>query len=703
MQNVLRITVLGAFAAAGVAFAAGVALNSQPPPEEVVTRSSAAAQPEPVYAQVDDDVEPVEPDVQPVTQNDPHAAAATLQLGIPTVAEWMANYQPPVTRQLDVLQRAIERIQDNQDRAADVISRLQEDLPRAPQPATQPILQPAVQTPPLPPVQASAVVTKPRVDFDANDDRLTINMENSDIRDVLPILGKAGGLNILSSPNVVGNISASLENVEVDTALDAILRSTGFVARREGNFVYVGTAEDLQIMAAADETLGTRVYRPNYVTALEIEKLITPMLSVGVGVVAISTAAEVGIPSDSTTTGGDSFAGEEVVLIRDYETILTEIDKVIAEIDQMPLQVAIEAMILSVKLDDRNHLGVDFELLRNRDTIRISSGSPLNSLITAPFNEGLKVGFLDSNVFAFIDALETVGDTNVIASPRLLCLNKQRAEILIGSELGYVSTTVTETAATQTVEFLEVGTHLRIRPFISSDGMIRLEVHPELSQGSVRVEAGFTLPAKEVTKVTTNIMCRSHSTVVIGGLIREDLVTTASQIPVLGNLPFVGPIFRERTEDMERREIIVLLTPRIVDELQSGAEGKRYAGQFGERRDVFLDKMSPLGKRHYGEQYARLATASWSAGNAEVALRYANLAIHFDPLHQHAINLRSEILTVYPQLEMGVHRQLKTGLAPWAEPHRDYSREGWPTRPPREEFAPSVFAPTATRAPVRRP
>ena len=88
----------------------------------------------------------------------------------------------------------------------------------------------------------------------------------------------------------------------------------------------------------------------------------------------------------------------------------------------------------------------------------------------------------------FLDCLEKIGDTNVIASPRLMCLNKQRAEIQIGEELGYVSTTVTESSSTQTINFLSVGTLLRMRPYIGNDGLIRLEVHPELSTGTVQVQ-----------------------------------------------------------------------------------------------------------------------------------------------------------------------------------------------------------------------
>src|SRR5262249_32734997 len=155
----------------------------------------------------------------------------------------------------------------------------------------------------------------------------------------------------------------------------------------------------------------------------------------------------------------------DAVLVKDYDSVLAQIDQIYRLMDTRPMQVAIEAMILSVKLNDTLQFGVNFEALKNTN-VRIVSGSPITALDSLPGDGGLKIGFLDSGLSLFLSALETVGDTNVIASPRLLALNKMRAEILIGSQLGYVSTTVTQTSTTQAVQFLEVGTQLRIRPFI---------------------------------------------------------------------------------------------------------------------------------------------------------------------------------------------------------------------------------------------
>jgi len=483
------------------------------------------------------------------------------------------------------------------------------------------------------------------------DDKLSIDARNSRLGDVLEVLREQGDLNIIAGSEVLNTtVYATLTDVDVDTALDAILRPTGFVARREGKFVYIGKPADFDSFEQNADRIGTRIYRPNYVTAAELESLISKLLTQNVGVVSVSTPAEVGIADDNTNAGGDAFAGADVLLVRDYETVLRQIDQVVDEVDVRPMQVAIEAMVLSVKLDDSDKFGVNFELLRDKPNVRLGWGTPLTSVASVDFTKGgLKFGFLDGSLSAFLEALETIGDTNVIATPRLMVLNKHRAEIQIGEKKGYVSTTVTETSSTQSVEFLDIGALLRLRPFISSDGMIRMEVHPELSDGSVDTESGFTLPNKEVTEVTTNIMVRDGCTVIIGGLMREQLTDTTTQVPVFGNLPLVGAAFRNKEEKIERREVLVLITPRIIYEPWTGQEGDKAATEFHRRHAVYQDQMSPLGKRAIARRYFRLAQNAWAGGDRGRALRFVELAIHFDPLSRAAIELRTDIFESDPQ------------------------------------------------------
>jgi type IV pilus assembly protein PilQ len=224
---------------------------------------------------------------------------------------------------------------------------------------------------------------------------------------------------------------------------------------------------------------------------------------------------------------------------------------------------------------------------------------------------------------------------------------------------------------------------LRLRPFVSSDGTIRMEIHPELSTGQVDVLGGITLPNKVVTQVTSNVMCRDGCTLVIGGLIREDLDSQSTQIPLLGSLPLVGAVFRQKTESIKRDEIIVVITPRIVREPLAAGEGRRALAAGREHMETFADKMSPIGTRYYGRRYLRMARSAWEAGDACTALRYVNLAIHFDRQSSEALQLRQEIASVLPATDIDVDRRLRQGLAPWSHPRVEYSRQGYPWRPPQ--------------------
>ena len=660
MQTLLRISLLCLFAAGGITVAIALAV-SKPPPAKA-----------------------------PLPTTPVHAAAPAAALPVPVVAP----YRDPVANQISALDETIDRAREASTEQSHSLLRAitnlahqigqshvqaEEQPAQPPQPAPAPAVVPAVpEQRTLENREAIQGAPADQLIRSEGDDRLTFNIQNTDIRVVLEQLSEQGGLNILASKSVQGTVTASLKDVTVETALAAILKTTGFIARRDGEIIYVGTPADLAQMDQTADRVLTRVYRPNYVKAADLQALFTPLLTPEVGKLNVSTPAEVDIPADQVKTGGNSYAGTDVVVVRDYEAVLAELDQLFEQIDVKPRQVAIEAMILSVSLSDEYQFGVNFAALRDQANVALVSGSPLATLgAIDPTDGGLKFGFLDSSLALFINALETVGDTNVIASPRLTCLNKQRAEIQIGEELGYVSTTITETSATQSISFLDTGTLLRIRPFIGNDGLIRLEVHPELSTGNVVLDQGLTIPNKSVTQVTTNVLCPDGCTFMIGGLIREDLQTNTSQIPLLGNLPWIGPAFRQKTENVDRVEIIVLITPRIVSEPMICHEGTKYGNDYTQRQNVYFDKMSPIAKRNYANHYLRLARAAYHAGDYQTALRQVNQSIHHDPLSRDAITLRNEIVAAGGYEQESIHEYLNRGLSPvrrWP----DYSKQGYP-------------------------
>lgn len=671
MPTLLRTTLLAVFAASGIGVAIAIAMQpaaerSQPvagPPSSRLRQRAPAD---------DENPSPTPATYRPAVANQP-AEPALPQPASPAEG----NPQPTTIAPPPVM----VQIASQPHPADETLNRLKNFLDdaeatRAQNTANKPS-EPAIaqsHTPEPLPVPPPSSIRR-----DASDNKLSINVQNSDIREVLELLSQQGNLNILASKSVTGTVTASLTGVDIETALAAILKSTGYISRREDNIIYVGTPADFVAMDQIEDRLVTRVYRPNYVKAAELQTLIVPMLTPEVGRSTVSSPAEVDIPADQVKTGGDAFADADVVIVRDYAAVIAQVDQIFCEVDVKPRQVSIEAMILSVKLSDEYKFGVDFALLRNEANVRIISGKPLNSIGNLSFNDGgLHFAFLDDSTGVFINALEKIGDTNVIASPRLMCLNKQRAEIQIGEELGYISTTVTETSAVQTVNFLDVGTLLRIRPFITNDGQVRMELHPELSKGTVREVEGQTIPNKTVTQVTTNVVCPDGATIIIGGLIGEDLQTTVEQIPWLGSLPYLGPAFRSKTEKVDRVEVIVLITPRIVSEPMMTEEAVKYGNEFTERQSVYLDKMSPLGRRNLGNHWLRKARAAYAAQEYNVAMRQVNMAIHYDPVNRDAINLRNEIVVAGGFEDESIHEYLHLGLPPQQRALRDYSKKGYP-------------------------
>ena len=678
MNKRLRILVLCVCGSVGIAIALAMAWRPKVPH---------AAVPSPIALPTAESQSPVS--ATPVASTAPSTAPSTVtDPSLPTA--------PPVTPAASLEMKRIEQKLDDIQEDSSRTQRSMRNLHAALSEVQEKVLAPAPPAPrdaapddaaggnpaPLAKIKPEALPSPENPIKEEGDGTLTFDCQNTDILAVLKLLNE-NGLNIIASKNVSGTVTVSLAKVDADTALHAILKNSGYVSRREKGIIYVGTAQDFSDMDQSQDRLSMRVYRPNYVKAAELKTLITPLLTPQTGVASVSSASQVSIPSDQVKTGGDDFAGTDVVLVKDYENVLRQVDELYAEVDVKPAQVAIEAMIINVKLNDTNTFGINFQALRDSANARVvSGGNPVTSLASLDVgNGGLKFGFLDSSLSTFLVALETVGDTNVIASPRVLCMNKQRAEIQIGEQLGYMNTTVTQTFSTQSVQFLDVGTLLRIRPFIASDGFIRMEVHPELSTGSVTISDGLTIPNKSVTQVTGNVGCYDGSTIVIGGLLREDLQTTRSQIPYFGNLPWVGPLFRTKNEKVIRDEIIVLITPRIVNEDALCSEGQKYGNEFTQKQSVYFDKMSPIGKRNYALRFQRLARAAFNAGDYSRAIRQIDWSIHFDPMNREAIQLRNDIISAGAFEGESIHQYLNNARSPLHRPHKDYSKNGASWKP----------------------
>jgi type IV pilus secretin PilQ/predicted competence protein len=438
---------------------------------------------------------------------------------------------------------------------------------------------PLYPSPPAPSDDGATVVSKV---MQNGATLVTLHMDDLDVRKALELLSRQAGVNILVSPGVNGSVTVDLRNVTLDEALQAIVKICNLTSRREGELIYVSTADEVnQGINTSSGGLGCRVYRLNYARGVDLLPMIKPILTIK-GRVSTTPAPEIGIKSDTTKAGGNSLASDDVLVVQDYEWVLKNADLVVAKMDVQPSQVLIEAVIVSVTLNKNCQLGVNYALLGAgaRELVVAGSGAAINSAAgfspatlltaggllqgdtnvgTAADVQGLKFGFVAKDVTGFVNALALVGSTKILATPRLLVLNKQRAEIQLGDRLGFQTLTQTQTSTIQQVQFMNVGTQLRLRPFITSDGMVRMEIHPERSSG----EVVNNVPSTHTTEVTTNVMVPDGATIVIGGLIDDEKDTVIQGIPGLMNLPVVGPLFRLTTTTNTKKELVVLLTPRI--------------------------------------------------------------------------------------------------------------------------------------------
>jgi type II secretory pathway component GspD/PulD (secretin) len=291
-------------------------------------------------------------------------------------------------------------------------------------------------------------------------------------------------------------------------------------------------------------------------------------------------------------------------LVEDRESILQKVDNIVAELDVQPTQVLIEAVILYVTHTNSSNIGINYGIVDggghvlgvvgNGAAINAATGfnpiSPVvNGLLNTPASTGgtsggsssssgtgtgfaantagLNFGNANGGVTSFISLLQTIGKVEVLASPRLLVINKQLAELQLGDRLGYSTISQSIVSTTQQISFMNVGTLLRVRPFIASDGMIRMEVHPERSTGAI---VGG-IPQASTSEVTTNVMVPDGATLLIGGLMDKQVSVDQSGIPWLSTLPHVGALFRTRNTSVNTRELVVLLTTRIWDPSQQMA------------------------------------------------------------------------------------------------------------------------------------
>ena len=413
--------------------------------------------------------------------------------------------------------------------------------------------------------------------------KISVDFIDLPIEDVIRMMAEQADVDIIISPKVAGNVTATLTDVPLAEALENILAAHdyGYVVGK--NMIRIAPLEEI---AEGESSLTSRIYRVTYADVEAVEESLKNFIS-----------SRGSISSNKETSN---------IIVTDTEAKIKAIDTFIDEIDRMTPQILVEARIYDITSKDRLDLGVEWQGGRNTtyDTaggimgVGTNPGSGrIDPFITGLFSGAtnktsgtsgaIRVGWLNPaiDVDAVLKAQQNVINAKLLANPRILVLDNETALIKIVSEVPYIELTETSDGGSMgTTNFREIGVKLEVKPHFTRDKMIKLQLNPEFSVQTGTVEVGKTTgdypqPVVDRREASTTLLIRDGQTVVLGGLRKKEVTKQTNKIPLLGDLPLAGILFRFEGEDTVTSELVVFVTPWIIKQpTMSEIEQK----QFGE-------------------------------------------------------------------------------------------------------------------------
>lgn len=478
--------------------------------------------------------------------------------------------------------------------------------------------------------------------------------EDFGVREALAMLGSQCQKNIVPSPGVNGSLAfRRLTNVTFEEAMDAILGDSALY-EVQGNLIKVYTKEEYKKLMEAPERRIYKIFTLYYISAAEAKKLLVPVLS-STGTIETTSAAITDFPTgesiSSGSGGGDATAMNDTIIVYDYPENIEVVGEMLQDVDIRPQQVLIEATILSATLTEDTQFGVDWQLLLGNANPAGQSfiGNSSKDFITSKSVQqvvtksgGFAIGFAHDNIASIIKAIESVSDVTIMANPKILAVNKQLGQVYIGTKVGYESqTTVSmDTQLTSQVEFLDTGTKLSFRAYIGNDGYIRMDIHPKDSSGTLKEN---NIPDETSAELLSNIIVKDGETVVIGGLFRDTITSNKTQIPLLGDLPIVGGVFRGVNDQVKREEVIILLTPHIIDD-PNETKGNARKNDIQRKRFGAKDELQQISRARLAEEYYATALVFYNDGQLEAAMEEVESALELRPTYLEAIRLKERII-----------------------------------------------------------
>ena len=447
---------------------------------------------------------------------------------------------------------------------------------------------------------------------------VTINVKDANIAEGLKAYSVQTGQSIVVGPDVVSeNVNVRLNNIPWQNALDVILKPYGFGYRVVGDTIVISKLENI-VTVEGIEPLASKVFNLKYLDAYDIKEVCEAQLTSRGKFTILSTK---GLPGwefggsnqgRSTTEGGvrqraqrEAIQKSKTFVITDVPASLTSIADIIEEMDQVPGQILIEATFLEVGVDNLSDIGLELiTAIENVAGPLLTSGAapvidgggnvlnpvqaltdPLQAGAQGMFNQGSGVRVSSANLGEFgFDMLfklqQQDEDINILSAPQVMTLDNQEAAILVGQKYPIIESDTTGTTVARTsisLDYYEnIGIQLNVLPQISNGEFINMVVHPVVSEiegftdGSVEllatdVSSSTRYPIMNVREAETQILLKTSETAVIGGLQTQRDTFEVQSVPFLGDIPFLGRLFRREVKTVKTVDLLIFIKATILD------------------------------------------------------------------------------------------------------------------------------------------
>ncbi|WP_294495683.1 type IV pilus secretin PilQ [uncultured Ruminobacter sp.] len=419
---------------------------------------------------------------------------------------------------------------------------------------------------------------------------ISLSFQDVPVRSALKVLAQEVNLNLVMNDSVGGNITINFDSVPWDQALDTILRVKGLDKRVEGTILLIGSQDELaqyeqkqleeQDKKTAKEPLVTEFIQVNYAKAADFVKLISTKdseLSIRANSVNNINGSSGADSNDSLLSARGTVTVDErtnTLIIKDTEASIANIKRLVETLDTPVQQVVIEARIVSIDESAETALGINWQMDTNNGTL--NTGKPNNSekwyagsgtQTDVPADGGtFSLGRITKN-FAInlaLKALETEKRTDIISSPRITTTNQKEAYIEQGYEIP--SITSASSGAT-TIEWKKAVLSLKVTPQITPDDSVFLDLKITQDDKGDEVKSfGTSSLSIETRELETQVLVGNGETLVLGGIFQQSVSRTVKKVPLLGDIPVLGWLFKSVDNTNSKREVLVFITPHILKE-----------------------------------------------------------------------------------------------------------------------------------------